>query len=288
MQEENPELTTQMGHLQEEISNLRRRLSEINNEKEALFTQRQDIGRQISNLIKDVKGVRSERDTLTGVVRLSKDEREKLNEQIRVKIEEVKKLKDAEGTPRAQEDPRRIKREIERLEFKIETDVMSFEKEKQLMKVIKEMKKTLAEADKAFTGVRKIRELSHEIDDLKAIANSAHAKVQEGAKESQAKHEALVQTSKQIDELKAKEEEFNKQITEKKALMTPIAAELDAKNAALQDLRAKMGFAREEDKKVTAEKRKKKLSELQAEVTDKMKRGDKLTTEDLLIMQGQE
>ena len=287
MSEENPELQKQMEHLQEEISVLRRRLSELNAEKEGLFDKRHETGRQISDLIKNVKGVRSERDTLTGSVKLSKEEREKLNEEIRLRIEEAKKLKEEEGEP-PKDDPRRIKREIERLDYKIETEVMSFEKEKQLMKAIKDLKKRYAEAEKAFVGLRKVREVSREIDRLKAIANSAHAKVQEGAKESQAKHESLVATSKQIDDLKTKEEDFNKLISEKKGQMAPIAAELDEKNRQLQDIRAKMGFAREEDKKAASDKRKKKLSELQAEVNEKMKRGDKLTTEDLLIMQGQE
>ncbi|MEK6822457.1 MAG: hypothetical protein AABY13_01400, partial [Nanoarchaeota archaeon] len=233
---------TQMEHLQQEISALRRSLSTINNEKESLFSKRQEVGKQISALIRDIKGIRTERDSLTGNVRLSKEEREKLNDEIKHKIDELKTLKDAEQGP-AQEDPRRIKREIERLEYKIETDVMSFDKEKQLMKVIKEMKKKCAEAEKTFAGRHKIIELSHEIDRLKGIADSAHHKVQESAKESQAKHETLVTTSKHIDDLKAQEEEFNTQIMEKKAAMAPIAAELDAKNAQLQELRQKAGLA---------------------------------------------
>ena len=276
-----------MEHLHQEISVLRRRLSTINNEKESLFSQRQEVGKQISTLIRDIKGIRTERDSLTGNVKLSKEEREKLNDEIKHRIDELKKLKDVEQGP-AQEDPRRIKREIERLEYKIETDVMSFDKEKQLMKVIKEMKKRHAEAAKAFSGRHTIIELSHEIDRLKGIADSAHHKVQESAKESQAKHETLVTTSKHIDELKAREEELNTQITEKKALMAPIAAELDAKNAQLQELRQKAGLARDEEKKTSSESRKKKLSELQAEVAQKMKRGEKITTDDLLIMQGSE
>ena len=284
MSDEN--LKEHIGKLASEISELRKKLSDINAEKEKLFGQRNEIGRQISTLIKDVKGIRTARDSLTGNVKLSKEERHKLNEEIRLKIEDVKKLKAAVGDTRQGDDPRRIKHEIERLDYKIETEVMSFEKEKQLMKTIKEMKKRYGESEKSFTEFRKIRELSNEIDRLKSIADSAHAKVQESAKESQSKHENLVETSKKIDELKSQEEALNKQITEKKELMAPIATELDVKNAQLRELKLKAGMAVDEEKKVAADKRKKKISELQAEVHDKLMRGDKLTTEDLLIMQG--
>lgn len=280
------ETQQQIETLQHEISELRKRLSDINQEKEALFGERHEVGKSISALIKDVKGIRTQRDSLTGTVRLSKGEREKLNDEIRAKIEEVKKLKAATPQPKESDDPRRLRREIERLEYKIETDVMSFDKEKQLMKTIKDLKKRHDEAEKGFAEFRKIRDLSHEIDRLRSIADNAHEKVQEAAKESQHKHESMVDTSHRIDELKAKEEEINKRIAEKKDAMAPIADALDAKNAKLRELKQKAGMVVEEEKKVTAEKRKKKLSELQAEVTEKLKRGGKLTTEDLLIMQG--
>lgn len=275
----------QIESLQHEISELRKRLSDINQEKETLFGTRHEIGKQISTLIKDVKGIRTQRDSLTGTVRLSKDEREKLNDEIRTKIEEVKKLKAIAPQPKEHDDPRRLRREIERLDYKIETEVMSFDKEKQIMKTIKELKKRLDDSEKSSTDFRKIRDLSKDIDRLRSIADSAHEKVQEAAKESQHRHENLVETSNKIDDLKAQEEDINKKITEKKDLMSTIANELDAKNAHLREIKQKAGMVVEEEKKVTAEKRKKKLSELQAEVTDKLMRGEKLTTDDLLIMQ---
>jgi uncharacterized coiled-coil DUF342 family protein len=279
------EVSPQIHKLQEEIASLRKKLGELNDAKEALFAKRNDIGRQISSLIKEVKGVRGARDALTGTVKLSKEERAALNEQIKSKMAELNKLKaEREGKPPV-EDPRFLKQQIERLNFKIETDVMSFDKEKQLMKVIKDLKKKFDEAEKTFAVIRKIRHLSRDVEGLRAIADQAHGKVQEAAKESQSKHEAMITTSHKIDELKAAEAVLNEQINQKKADMAPVMKELDDKQAALRKVRQEAGLAEESDKKQTAAAQKKKLSDMQADVMDKMKKGEKLTTEDLLILQ---
>lgn len=275
----------QITKLQEEIATLRKRLGELNDEKEALFGKRNDIGRQISGLIKEVKGVRGARDALTGAVKLSKEERAAINDQIKSKATELATLKaEREGKPPV-EDPRFLKQQMERLNFKIETDVMSFDKEKQLMKVIKDLKKKIDEADKNFNVIRRIRNLSRDLDALRAIADQAHGKVQEAAKESQSKHESMLTTSHRIDDLKAQEAVFNEQINEKKAAMAPVMKELDDKQAELRKLRSDSGLAEETDKKTAATERKKKLSDLQADVMEKMRKGEKLTTDDILILQ---
>jgi uncharacterized coiled-coil DUF342 family protein len=258
------DVSPQITKLQEEIANLRKKLGELNAQKEELFAKRNDIGRQISSLIKEVKGVRGARDALTGAVKLSKEERE--------------------GKPPV-EDPRFLKQQMERLNFKIETDVMSFDKEKQLMKVIKDLKKKIDEAEKNFVVIKRIRTLSRDIDGLRSIADQAHGKVQEAAKESQSKHESMVTTSHRIDELKAQESVFNEQINAKKAEMAPIMKELDDKQAEVRKMRQDAGIADEQDKKAAATERKKKLSDLQADVMEKMRKGEKLTTEDILILQ---
>lgn len=288
--EEKSQLTKQADELTNEVRKLRTRLHELNDQKEKFFDQRNHVSREISELIKNVKGIRTERDTMTTEVKLSKEEREKLNDDIKKAIADAKVLQtkrdELQSKSGLKEDPRFMMRELERMNYKIETEAMSFEKEKKLMKVINAMKKKVSSAKEVMVVSDKLRTLSREIDRMKAVANQAHEKVQVSAKASQEKHSGMVEVSHKIDELKKKEEEFNVQITAKKAEMQPIGAELDAKAKLLNEVRGKLGLATEEGKQQKAAETKKKLTDRADEVRAKLMRGEKLTTEDILVLQG--
>ncbi len=286
------QLTKQADELSNQIKALRKRLHELNDFKEKLFDQRNTVGKQISELIKNVKGIRSERDNLTSEVKMSKEEREKLNNDIKAKTLELKKLTEernaANDKAGLKEDPRFLKRELERLNYKIETEAMSFDKETKLMKVIKDLKKKVDAAKGGMLLSDKVRNLSRQLDEMRFIAQSAHSKVQTAASASQEKHSGMMEVSHKIDDLKTQEDTLNQQITEKKAEMKPIGDELDAKSALLNEINDKLGVAREEGKKHKEESDKKKIFDKATEVRAKLMRGEKLTTEDILVLQGAE
>lgn len=290
--DEKHQLSKQAEELHNQIRTLRKRLSELNDQKEKLFDQRNAVGKQISELIKNVKGIRSARDTFTAEVKLSKEEREKLNNDIKLKTAEVKKLAEEKEAIASKsgltEDPRMLKRELERLNYKIETEAMSFDKETKLMKVINQLKKKVNAAKDVTLANDKLWNATRELDRMRAIANQAHNKVQHAAHESQEKHQGMVAVSHQIDDLKKKEDEFNAQITAKKAEMQPIMAELDTLSPKLNDINEKLGLAREEGKKNQENEQKKKLSDRAEEVRQKLAKGEKLTTEDFLLLQSAE
>ncbi len=290
--EEKSQLTKQADELQNSIRTLRKHLTELNEQKEKLFDQRNTIGKQISELIKNVKGIRSERDTFTAEVKLSKEEREKLNNDIKTRTTEVATLTAARDLiikkTGMTEDPRMLRRELERLNYKMETDAMSFEKETKLMKVINQYRKKLLAAKDITIANDKLWAASKDLDRMRAIANQAHNKVTHAAKESQEKHQGMVSVSHQIDDLKAKEEAFNSQIVTKKAEMQPIMAELDVKNAQLTELNQKLGIAREEQHSQKAAEQNKKITDKAGEVKQKFLRGEKLTTEEFLLLQSVE
>ena len=124
--------------------------------------------KEISQLIKELKTLKDKRNQLTAKVKESKKERENYNELIKQKIEEVKKLRIEKNNVAKKyhitEDPMKIKATIEQLEAKIETNVMSFEKEQSLMKKIKELKKKYKEAGSLVAICDKIHKVSKEID----------------------------------------------------------------------------------------------------------------------------
>ncbi len=288
--QEKQQLKVQTDALQTEIKTLRSTLNELNDQKEKFFEQRNPLGKQISGFIREIKQLRQERDSLTKEVKQAKEERAKLATEIKQKIEAFKKIhgekKKVETKHAVRENPGKIKQEIERAQYRIETEGLSFEKEKALMKIIRSMEKKLKEIE-AMSGLwGETRGLSKEIDQLKDKSDSLHAIIQEKARNSQQKHEKLMEISKKVDELKKQEGELNKQIEIKKKELEEKLPGLDEKKKQFNELKIQLGEDVKEDHIKTEQQKRKKLSELQAEIQQKFRKGEKLTTQDLIILQG--
>jgi uncharacterized coiled-coil DUF342 family protein len=289
--DERKAVQAQLDELQPRIKDLKQRLNELYGQKEKAFEQRGPVGKEISELVSQLKTLKKERDDLTDDVKKLKEARTALNKDILRKIEEAKKLnaekKKASEKSVSKDSPGFLKRAIERLELRIETDVMSFDKEKALMKEIKDLKKRMDAAKQANAMWGESRHISQEIDALKAKADDAHKQLQEKAQLSQNKHEQLMGVSKKLDELRGAGKTFAKDIGRKKSEMGKLGEELDALNARQKELRTKLDAERKEQDAEKEQKRKQTFSEKLAAVKAKMKSGGKLTTEDILVLQGE-
>ncbi|MBI4918818.1 hypothetical protein HY837_02735, partial [archaeon] len=172
----------------------------MNDQKRDEIGKKQSISKQIISLITSNKKLREERDKLTSEVKVLKEKRKTLNQEITKRIEEVKKFNE-EKKKLAQkhgikEDPSRIQKQIEALEFKIETEVFSFDKERELNKVVKDLKKQLIQSKEVSDIWSKSHELSKSIDKLKEESDKFHREIQQKAQESQKKHELIIDNNK--------------------------------------------------------------------------------------------
>lgn len=286
------ELINQLNEANKELRGLRAALNQINDQKEALFSKRVKQGREIVELIRHVKKVRNERNTLTKEVKSSKEKRSDLNNQIKKNVETIKKLnKEKKETAKKfgiKEDPSILKSQMEKINFTIETEGISFSKEQKMMKVLKELKRKYDESKKLSTIWDSCHTLSKELDSLREKADGIHRVIQQKAQLSQEKHETLIDSSKKIDELKKREDALNKQIEEKRKEMDIVSGKLEEKLKVLNPLSEKLQSEKKETRYVKEEKQKNLLKEKQEEVYEKLKRKQKITTEDILILQSAE
>ena len=283
------ELLKKLNESKKEIADLKKSLNEINNQKESWFEKKNECTAQISDLIKNVNELKKKRNEFTGKVKELKQKRKELSDKIKKAINEVKAFEKERNSIQnkydIKEDPAAIAAAVERLEFKIETEVMSFDKEQQLMKKIKDLKKQVEEAKGLGEIWGRVRDKSREIKELKKQAEDAHRKVQQLASESQKCHEEMIEKSKQIDELRVKEEDAYRKFFELKQKFSEVNESLKKRLPEINDLRDKLDLDREETKKEKAAKQEKRLNTKSLEVKDKIRKGKKLTTEDLLVFQ---
>ncbi len=289
---EQRELIEQLRLCKKEITELKKKLNELNELKEGLFRKKEEYNREISRIIGQVKDSRGKRNEFTKEVKLTKSERDELNELLRKKIEEAKKLnkekRDIQQKYGIKDDPSVLSKRIEHLEHIIETEAISFEKEKGLMKEINTLKKKFKEAAKISNVWKQMQQVSKEIDELREKVGEKHSEVQLKARESQKKHEDLIEGSKELDELRQKEEEAFRNFKEAKKNFNEISSKLQEKlmeagklSEELDKMRGVKHESRQKDIKA-------RLKEKGAAVHEKLRKGEKLTTEDILVMQEME
>lgn len=295
--DEQKKLFAQMDDCKQAVAQLRNQLISLNDKKRAAFQKKDEVSQKIRALIGEVKSARSERDKLTTLVKESKTRRGGLNDELRAKIEEAKKLNQEKNEliqkHHLTADPSRLKKEIEALEYTIETEAPSPSEEKKLMKLIKEKKKLYEEAKSVSSIFEKIHGVSKEIDKLKHKCDETHKKIQSRAANSQEKHEAMIETVKGLDELRAKEKEAGEKYFGIKKEFDSVNEQLQAQLMELGQLQGQIGAVKKE---VFHERRKKEqvrrthehatLSQKKKEIEQKFKQKKKLTTEDIIAMQG--
>ncbi|MBN1175519.1 hypothetical protein JXA48_02665 [Candidatus Woesearchaeota archaeon] len=291
---ENAEVKEQVQRLKDlrvQVSALKKELNKLNREKESWYSKRSEVNKKITDLIGGVKGSKDERNELSGKVKELKEQRDELNKEINEKAAELKALKDnydskvGSSKTSKEDNPALIKKQLERLDYVMQTQPMSFDKEQKMMKEIKSLRKKLDEMSSVVGDWEKISVLTKEVNKLRRKSNTAHRQIQRKAANSQTKHENVIEQSKEIDALKEEEQGYFEKFKEYKDLFTEKNNKLKELLKETDELR---GVLQEADVKIDEDKKRQEqinLKEKAKEVNEKVKTGKKLTTEDLLIFQ---
>ncbi|MBI5389262.1 hypothetical protein HZB01_02680 [Candidatus Woesearchaeota archaeon] len=287
--QERKDLLDQQKAQRDKVTKLRQELDVLDNQKEHWFSEKEKYRETLSTLAADAKQSRQSRDQFTQEVKVLKEKRSELNAQIAQKIVELKQRdqekRDLEKKYNIRGNPGKLKEDIEKLEFKIETEPMSFEKEKGVMVKIKELKARYKETEELNTFYDRLYHLSREVSALRQKSDSVHKKIQSLAKESQSKHEVSLELRKELDAKAKQEQDAFSKFTEQKQKFHEVNAalkqELDVLHAIDVKLRHHHAEVHEHKKKQAEEEIKSK----ELEIEEKVRKRKKLTNEDLLIFQ---
>ena len=171
-----------------------------------------------------------------------------------------------------------MRKEVEDLDTKLETEAMKFSAEKAIKKTIKELKtqiKKKAATEETFVAAKSAGKDFHEI---RKQAEISHKQVQEFAEQSQEKHEAMQEVLKKIKEERKARDPISKEYLEKKNTWNVQKKICDDLAKEVKELKEDLGMQSQKD-------RKEQVKEKAKEVEEKIKKGGKLTTEDILAMQ---
>lgn len=265
-----------------EVDSLAGKLTKIGTQKEFWYKRASELKRTLQSLIGKFKLLKSKKDVSNIKVKEYREERDRYNRKVQELVKQIKELNKEKINLTKKYgikfDPSFLKSKIEKLEFTIETEVLKFKKEKELMSEINRLKKLYGESGVVKEVVDKIDKLSKEIDESKEKAEDYHKRLREYFKESK-NYRDFIELSKEIDEIKKKQQNaFNTFRLLKKEY-----EELNKKSNGIKKERVKKHKIREEKKKKVENKI---IEEKAKKVEEKLKTKKKLTTEDLIVYQG--
>lgn len=271
------------------ISDSQRELNAATEKLHSLFEKKHAAGQEIAAKLRMVKELRGERDALTTMVKIQKEERKKLHDELNKKKYSLRVLRERyDGVKKTHKDmvsPAALEGLIKKMEFRVETEGMIFDAEQKMMKKIKELKKKM----EATHGLRvlwdQLKELRKEVQLLISQCEATHRAVQEHAGKSQQKHEQVMSLLHEVYELRTQEVEVEKQIQKQKKVCDASRQNLEQELLKLNEISKKVNTVRSEGKRYREEKVSFTIEQKSRSVEEKIKRKEKLTTADLLAWQ---
>ena len=271
----------------DDISQLKKELNDLGSEKEKLMSQKEELKKTTSELINKAKDMKKLKDDFNTKLNQLKTERDSYNAKVRELVAQIKviqqKKKDAYNKLGIKGDPSQIKEKIKSLHQKVETEVLKFDKEKQIMLEIKKLEKQYDECKDVKSVDEEYRKLSDEIDKNKKLGEEAHKKVNELLRSNRRGYRDFIALTKKITNLKAQQDMIYNVFRQVGDKFNSINHNLRGR---ITDLTTR-NKQEQKQKDVKFKKEEEKIIEQRVnKVEEKLKKKKTLTTEDLIAYQG--
>jgi len=263
----------------------RRRIRDELNEKTKEWVQKRDeLNAKVRELVDSAAKHRETRDKMNEQVRAAKEARDKFNEQVSEYNKAVMALK-KDNLPREGPSVAKLKKDLKSLEFTHMTSSLSRDKEKELVEQMKSLQIQIRDREKSLEANDEVKNAITQLRDAKDKAEEQHRLVSELAESAQNEHDAMIKIYEEADKLRKEADEAQEKF-------------IETKGKADEEHRRHIDHIRQVhdyDKIITglrqkAKKARKKKDESVAmkeaeDIFDKFKKGEKLSTEDLMVLQ---
>ena len=287
---EREQLTNTLQTLNKEIAVLRDKLDQVGKQREEWFQRKENLKRRVANLISKTKEVRELRDhSAKEMIEITKRRDEtnaKTSELIKKYNDLYYERKRLFKQHNIKYTPEKLKQDMQYYETQIETEALSFNKERKLMDYIKQLKKMYDQTKVAADVLKQMNAISAEINEHKKKSNEFHSKVYECYYKNK-------QSKKDFKNLSYKITNFNYLQEEAFNMFVKLKEEFASLNKTFKDKlteSARISRILHQAKKDIEHKKeegvRKIIEEKQKTAVEKFRSKKKLTNEDLLAFQG--
>ncbi len=278
-------MVTPSSHgMNDELTKLRASLQQIQQQKEQLYQKKEESFSKVKDILTQLRSIKHKIDASKAIrddLRKKRDEQNAIVKSLAQQLKELsnekeKALKNSIGRI----NPERLKQQIAYLDTKIETEALSMDQEKKVMKKIKEHKHKIQAAQGVDAVFAKIRDLRTKLKESRDCANDYHQRLQTHIQQHRSNIDLFKELVKKIDELRKEKNSYVAQFLQSRE-------QFFETNKALRNKLGEYGKARQQKNFENKRRIEEILREKEKIVEEKIKARKKLTTEDLLVFQKQ-
>lgn len=284
MSESIEDIITEKDEYQKNANDLKEKRNQLHLKSKKLADERDSLNSSIREMRNRITEHKQRRDELNERVKHAKEQRNKLNKsysEIKKKIEMLERERSqASGT-----NLNELRKQLRTLENEQMTQPMSSHKEKKLIEVISGIHTKIKEQEDRLNKDPKLKKAIEEEKIIKQKAEKHHDIVEKLATRAQEEHEGMIQLIKQLDNLTKKVNVIQETI-----VMTKIEADNVHKDFIecvdkIHDLERQISVSQEK-KRRTKKAEEVSIAQMEAnEIFERFKKGEKLSTEDLMALQ---
>ena len=274
-----------------ELEKLRFRLEEVRNKLDLLrreikswSAKRRSTIEELKALRERIREARTKRDSINKTVKLLKAEREDLKawlKDYKHKLSECKeKFKVLRGR-RPEGSVQTLEKQLEEIEWKIQTTPLPLREEKILVDRAKEVGAKLGVLKRITALKEEERGLRQNVRELKMKINSKSEVILKLASQSQEVHSEMLRLIEKADGLRMRAKSESKKLAEVKEKLRVLSEEYKSiKN----ELKRRLEEKKLREEKERREKATRLLKQLREQASEKFKRGEKLTWEEFRLL----
>ena len=277
-------LIKEKDELQNNANELKEKRNNLHDKSKKLADERDNVNSTIRNLRNKISEHKKNRDELNERVRHTKEQRNKLNKsygETKKKIEELEK----ERSSAFGANLNVLRKQIRILETEQMTTAMSPKKEKKLIENISILHAKIKDTEDKLNKDPKLKKALEEEKIIKQKAEKQHDIVEKLASRAQEEHENMMNLIKQLDNLVKKVNVIQETIVVTKIEADKVHKEFIECVDRIHDLERRIITSHEKKRKTKKAEEATAAHKEADEIFEKFKRGEKLSTEDLMALQ---
>ncbi|MGP8319615.1 MAG: coiled-coil protein [Methanosarcinaceae archaeon] len=277
------ELNDKKTALREQSEESKSKRNDLNAQASVLAAKRNELNKRTKDLINKAQEFKKLRDENNEHVKECKAQRDEINARANVifaKADAIRKENNLDG-PSIND----IHKDIDRLEFTQQTEVMTTSKERELVSKITELQKMYKIKKAQIDDNTELKSLLDEAQAIRDEASTFHTTLSEYAQNAQENHDQMIITFKEADAVRAESDVGHKEFVKVQKIAdeqhkTFISAQKEIRDIdkEVRKLRKKSTDSRKDSVRADAKKNAK-------DIFDKFKSGEKITTENLMALQ---
>ncbi|MFA5347744.1 MAG: phosphoserine phosphatase [Methanoregula sp.] len=260
------------------------RRNELNASASKFARERNTLNNQTREFVEEAQKNKDLRDKSNQDVLDLKAQRNDFNDKANVLFEEIEAFKKEHGTLKNR-GIKELQKQIEYMEYRQQTEVFTTDKERELIEKIKQMVAQVREQEAELEQNKEMRTKVTEARDFRKLASDLHAKVTEFAELAQKHHDLMVEFYRKADKSREAADAAHKSFVEAQESADAEHKFFIACQKELRDYDKVISGLRKKTKKVKVTKEQKAVRKEAESLFKNFRAGEKLTTDDILLLQ---